>query len=428
LQIGFKKPMSTVIEVENLGKKYIISHQGEQRYTALRDVITDGAKKLVTRKRKPVPKYEEFWALRNVSFKVEREERIGIIGKNGAGKTTILKIISRVTTPSEGIVKIKGKVSSLLEVGTGFHPELTGRENIFLNGAILGMTRSEIKRRFDEIVQFAEVEQFLDTPVKRYSSGMYVRLAFAVAAHLETEILLVDEVLAVGDAQFQKKCLGKMQDLSKFGKTVLFVSHNLAAISSLCSRCLRIDSGRICEDDKPDIVISNYLNINQISSGGISWDKDKSLFGDREYIIFTSLKIINSEGFIANTIFAEEPFSVELEYVVLKTLTISQLGIKLSNPTGEVIFYSGDVNLASKEIYSRKPGRYKSTCNIPGYLLNQGNYSISLFGHIPGIKMLVNEEPVTNFEVAQSENIGGYGKQPGIIRPLFKWNIEYLGP
>jgi lipopolysaccharide transport system ATP-binding protein len=419
--------MGTVIEVKNLGKKYIISHQGEQRYTALRDVIADGAKNLVTRRRRTIPKREEFWALRNVSFKVEQEDRIGIIGKNGAGKTTILKILSRVTTPSEGIVKIKGKVASLLEVGTGFHPELTGRENIFLNGAILGMTRSEIKKRFSEIVEFAEVEQFLDTPVKRYSSGMYVRLAFAVAAHLETEILLVDEVLAVGDAQFQKKCLEKMGDLSKVGKTLLFVSHNLAAVSSLCNRCLRIDSGKICEDDKPDVVISNYLNIHQISSGLVSWDKDKSPFGDKEYIEFISLKIINSEGFIANTVFAEESFFIEIEYIILKTLTISQLGIKLSNPTGEIIFYSGDVNLSSKEIYSRKPGRYKSTCNIPGYLLNQGNYSISLFGHIPGIKMLVNEEPVINFEVAQKENIGGYGKQPGIIRPLFEWNIEYLG-
>jgi lipopolysaccharide transport system ATP-binding protein len=419
--------MNTVIEVENLGKKYIISHQGEPQHTALRDVIADGVKKLVSPRRQTVPKREEFWALRNVSFNVEQEDRIGIIGRNGAGKTTILKILSRVTTPSEGIVKTKGKIASLLEVGTGFHPELTGRENIFLNGAILGMTRSEIKRKFNEIVEFAEVEQFLDTPVKRYSSGMYVRLAFAVAAHLETEILLVDEVLAVGDAQFQKKCLEKMGDLSKVGKTLIFVSHNLAAISSLCNRCLRIDAGKICEDDKPDKVISNYLNINQISSGEKSWDRGKSPFGDKEYIEFISLKIINSEGFVTNTVFAEEPFFIEIEYIILKTLTISQLGIKLSNPTGEIIFYSGDVNLASEKIYVRKPGRYKSTCNIPGYLLNQGNYSISLFGHIPGVKILVNEEPVINFEIAQKENIGGYGKQPGTIRPLFEWNIEYLG-
>ncbi|MFZ3137249.1 MAG: ABC transporter ATP-binding protein [Thermodesulfovibrionales bacterium] len=217
--------MEIIIKVENLGKKYIISHQTQDRYLALRDVIASGTKKVLkTIAGKPslVPKKENFWALRNIDFNIEQGDRVGIIGRNGAGKSTLLKLLSRITEPSEGKIAIKGRVSSLLEVGTGFHPELTGRENVYLNGAILGMGKQEIKKKFDEIVDFAEIEKFLDMPVKRYSSGMYVRLAFAVAAHLDSEILVVDEVLAVGDAQFQKKCLGKMDSVSlKEGKTIV---------------------------------------------------------------------------------------------------------------------------------------------------------------------------------------------------------------
>ena len=231
--------MSTVISVENLSKKYVIDHQKQERHTSLRDALTEGAKHFTDKLLHPFsatengPSHEDFWALKDVSFDIQQGDRVGIIGRNGAGKSTLLKILSRITEPTLGRVSIKGSVASLLEVGTGFHPELTGRENIFLNGAILGMSKAEIRKRFDEIVAFAEVERFLDTPVKRYSSGMYVRLAFAVAAHLEPEILIVDEVLAVGDAQFQKKCLGKMEDVSAQGRTVLFVSHNMAAIKAL---------------------------------------------------------------------------------------------------------------------------------------------------------------------------------------------------
>jgi len=237
-----------VIRVENLSKKYIIGHQKQERYTALRDVISNKAKSVwqgLTGRSKPnfEESSEEFWALKDVSFEIKQGDRVGIIGRNGAGKSTLLKILSRITEPTSGKISIKGRVASLLEVGTGFHPELTGRENVYLNGAILGMDRSEIKKKFDEIVAFAEVEKFLDTPVKRYSSGMYVRLAFAVAAHLEPEILIVDEVLAVGDAQFQKKCLGKMEDVGKEGRTVLFVSHNITAIQSLCTLGLLLDKG-----------------------------------------------------------------------------------------------------------------------------------------------------------------------------------------
>ncbi len=262
--------MTTVIKVENLSKRYIIGHRREASYGTLRDSLTEGGKSLARRLLHPfrssaghaftgMPDTEEFWALKGISFDVQQGDRIGILGRNGAGKTTLLKILSRITEPTEGRASIRGRISSLLEVGTGFHPELTGRENIFLNGAILGMGREEIRGKFDEIVAFAEVEKFLDTPVKRYSSGMYVRLAFAVAAHLEPEILVVDEVLAVGDAAFQKKCLGKMEDVSREGRTILFVSHNMGAIRNLCRKAVWLHGGRLERLGTVEQVISDYL-------------------------------------------------------------------------------------------------------------------------------------------------------------------------
>jgi ABC-type polysaccharide/polyol phosphate transport system ATPase subunit len=262
-----------VIRAEELGKKYVIGHEAQrERYVALRDVIARSARNAwrmaadMAKGRVVVPgdTVEELWALKGVSFEVKRGEVLGIIGRNGAGKSTLLKILSRITEPTEGRVTIKGRVASLLEVGTGFHPELTGRENIYLNGAILGMTRAEIKRKFDEIVAFAEIEKFLDTPVKRYSSGMYVRLAFAVAAHLEPEILVVDEVLAVGDAEFQKKCLGKMQDIAGRGRTVLFVSHNIDAIERLCTICLTLNAGKILGMQPVSDAVIKYIQSQEL--------------------------------------------------------------------------------------------------------------------------------------------------------------------
>jgi lipopolysaccharide transport system ATP-binding protein len=266
----------TVIRVENLGKKYIIGHQKSERYTALRDVMANGAKSFGRKLLKPLgkrisdPAVEEFWALKDVSFEIKQGERVGIIGRNGAGKSTLLKILSRITEPTKGSIRIKGRVASLLEVGTGFHPELTGRENIYLNGAILGMSKLEIKRKFDEIVAFAEVEKFLDTPVKRYSSGMYVRLAFAVAAHLEPEILIVDEVLAVGDGQFQKKCLGKMKEVGKEGRTVLFVSHNMPAIRTLCSTAIVLNKGQVICSGSINHCITSY-EVQNYQNQGSTW-------------------------------------------------------------------------------------------------------------------------------------------------------------
>lgn len=271
--------MSTsIIKVENLSKRFLIGHESPERYTTLRDTMVKRAKKIVSlparmRNRQPKKTTEEFWALKNVDFEVQQGDRLGIIGRNGAGKSTLLKVLSRITEPTKGMIKIKGRVASLLEVGTGFHPELTGRENVYLNGAILGMARSEIRRKFDEIVSFAEVEKFLDTPVKRYSSGMYVRLAFAVAAHLEPEILIVDEVLAVGDVQFQKKCLGKMEDVSKEnGRTVLFVSHNMGAITKLCNKAILLNQGTILENSTPERIISSYLSLNENSSDYVNFE------------------------------------------------------------------------------------------------------------------------------------------------------------
>src|ERR1700693_5091970 len=262
--------MNTVIKVENLSKKYIIGHQKKESYTALRDVLSNGAKNLVRRFRpftinlSPFTNssQEEFWALKDVSFEIKQGDRVGIIGRNGAGKSTLLKILSRITEPTSGKISIKGRVSSLLEVGTGFHPELTGRENIFLNGAVLGMPRSVIKKKFDEIVAFAEVEKFLDTPVKHYSSGMYVRLAFAVAAFLTTEVLVVDEVLAVGDAEFQRRCLNRMGTEAKQGRTVLLVSHNMQAIEALTSRVLLLEDGRVTFDGETRHAVQRYMDMS----------------------------------------------------------------------------------------------------------------------------------------------------------------------
>jgi lipopolysaccharide transport system ATP-binding protein len=304
-------PMSeAIISVENVGKKYRIRHLAQhQRYTALRDVITDRVKGLFLRSKNSdfrPPNSEDFWALRNVSFEVKQGEVVGIIGRNGAGKSTLLKILSRITEPTEGRVRLRGRVASLLEVGTGFHPELTGRENIFLNGAILGMHRAEIKQKFDEIVAFSEVERFLDTPVKRYSSGMYVRLAFAVAAHLEPEILVVDEVLAVGDAEFQKKCLGKMSEIAHGGRTVLFVSHNLGSVRALCESCVLLNQGQMVMKRDVNSVLASY-------SGSIASNNHRSSFEpDPTRPSITSVTLVEHElleGNLVVDIGFESPFA-----------------------------------------------------------------------------------------------------------------------
>lgn len=311
--------MSSVITVENLSKKYIIGHQKQERYTTLRDVLTNGTKRLADKMRHPFappvndPTHEEFWALKDVSFDIQQGDRVGIIGRNGAGKSTLLKILSRITEPTSGWVSIKGRVASLLEVGTGFHPELTGRENIYLNGAILGMSKAEIRKKFDEIVAFAEVEKFLDTPVKRYSSGMYVRLAFAVAAHLEPEILIVDEVLAVGDAQFQKKCLGKMEDVGKEGRTVLFVSHNMAAIQQLCGNGILLRDGVVHDAGSIVKVIETYLNDSTSISKASVGELPRASHDYGAIARFINAWPVNSKGERSTSFKFDEEISFDLE-------------------------------------------------------------------------------------------------------------------
>jgi lipopolysaccharide transport system ATP-binding protein len=306
--------MSTVISVENLSKRYIIGHQKQERYTSLRDVLTDGTKRFTHKLIHPFAtqeidsKHEEFWALKDVSFDIQQGDRVGVIGRNGAGKSTLLKILSRITEPTSGRVSINGRVASLLEVGTGFHPELSGRENIFLNGAILGMSKKEIKSKFDEIVAFAEVEKFLDTPVKRYSSGMYVRLAFAVAAHLEPEILIVDEVLAVGDAQFQTKCMGKMESVGREGRTVLFVSHNMDAVGKLCNKGILLDQGRVATQGGIDNVIKNYLE----SSDAKEYSIDTCERTRKGGIEIQDVWLSDDKGNLVETIFSNSVVHINL--------------------------------------------------------------------------------------------------------------------
>jgi lipopolysaccharide transport system ATP-binding protein len=330
-----------VIRAEGLGKKYLIGHQAPgERYTALRDVLARGVRGLarsagdMLRGRQLVAgdEVEEFWALKDVSFDVKRGEVVGIIGRNGAGKSTLLKILSRITEPTAGCVTIKGRVASLLEVGTGFHPELTGRENIYLNGAILGMSRAEIRKKFDEIVAFAEVEKFLDTPVKRYSSGMYVRLAFAVAAHLEPEILVVDEVLAVGDAEFQKKCLGKMRDVAGLGRTVLFVSHNLGSMIQLCGTAMVLETGRVNFQGSPRQAISEYMR-----SADNQGEVDLTARRDREgsgAVRVQRIRLCDQDGNSRTEFYIGDDLMIEVGLATLTKLSEVKISIQITTSDG----------------------------------------------------------------------------------------------
>jgi lipopolysaccharide transport system ATP-binding protein len=337
--------MSPVISVENLSKRYIIGHQRQGRYTALRDVLADGARRIGNKLIHPFatpqhdPTHEEFWALKDVSFDIQQGDRVGIIGRNGAGKSTLLKILSRITEPTSGKISIKGRVASLLEVGTGFHPELTGRENIYLNGAILGMSRAEISSKFDEIVAFAEVERFLDTPVKRYSSGMYVRLAFAVAAHLEPEILIVDEVLAVGDAQFQKKCMGKMNDVGKEGRTVLFVSHNMGALRNLCERAILLRDGSLAAEGDTEIVISEYVkNFQNGVSSEVCFEFLDAVFEARPLC----LKFFGKDSRETAQFQINEVWRIRLEFEVSKKINsvVAAIGIETTEGIPVISYHS----------------------------------------------------------------------------------------
>lgn len=411
-------PMSdTVIQVENLGKKYVIGHQqqGNSRYVALRDVVADGAKSLGRRLRYPLkpqpnPHEEEFWALKDVSFEVKQGEVVGIIGRNGAGKSTLLKILSRITEPTEGRVRLRGRVASLLEVGTGFHPELTGRENIFLNGAILGMSRVEINRKFDEIVDFAEVERFLDTPVKRYSSGMYVRLAFAVAAHLEPEILVVDEVLAVGDAAFQKKCLGKMENVAhQEGRTILFVSHQMSAIKNLCSRTIALSSGAVQFDGDPQSGISFYLqDLARASSKTSVAQIRRTGTGD---LVITDFWLEDAEGGLITTVTSGSTITLNFGYKVnsQNSLKNVSLGFSLHTNLGDIltILYSDYMGVS----FDNLPQEGHISCQVTDFPFSRGRYYVGVRAVVNNVEADWPRDFVGSIEV-EDGSFYGQGRTP----------------
>ncbi|MBD2593993.1 ABC transporter ATP-binding protein [Nostoc spongiaeforme FACHB-130] len=406
----------TVIRVENLGKKYIISHQqensGRYRYKSLRDLIANGAKSLTHNLIKPAekkisnPHIEEFWALNDVSFEIKQGEAIGVIGRNGAGKSTLLKILSRITEPTRGRITIQGRVASLLEVGTGFHPELTGRENIYLNGSVLGMSKFEIKQKFDEIVAFAEVEKFLDTPVKRYSSGMYVRLAFSVAAHLEPEILIVDEVLAVGDSAFQKKCLGKMDDVAtKQGRTVLFVSHSMTAIAQLTKRCILLSKGNIQFDGHTSNAIKLYLTEQQVHS------EQKAYYQAPEnktgnYVAWIRINTSEGQGIHC----WGEAMKIEFGLHITKPHESLRFAFQVVNSLEQpiCIFWLFD----SQAPFCKEEGTFILRCEIPKFRLYMGSYSLTTWlAERRSDTILENLKQICPFEVTMHK----------FERPDYEW-------
>lgn len=425
-----------MIKAENLSKCYLVGHQASagRGYTALRDVMAHATRTFTRKIRDCVAgrqilggeEFEEFWALKDLNFEVSQGEVLGIIGKNGAGKSTLLKILSRITVPTQGQIRIKGRVASLLEVGTGFHPELTGRENVYLNGAILGMTRSEIKRKFDEIIAFAEVEQFLDTPVKRYSSGMYVRLAFAVAAHLQPEILLVDEVLAVGDAEFQKRCLGKMGDVARSGRTVLFVSHNLGAVRALCQRAILLRGGQIVADTSVDGVIATYLDENRDGASGRGrWVLEAATKTGTAGIESLTIELRGARSGVSDQVSPDEDLELRFRYRQRGSLSGERFGFQLLTGWGEVAFTATDHQARGGSM--RPPGDYVSTCTIPGGLLNTGIYRMRFWAGIPASHTLVDAVDVGAFTVV---GIGNQGltvetdNWPGVVCPKLAWRVE----
>jgi len=415
-----------IISVENLGKCYRLQHQQRERYTALRDVITDRVKGLFGNRRSAIgdrQSEEDFWALKDVSFEIKQGEVVGIIGRNGAGKSTLLKILSRITEPTKGRVTLRGRVASLLEVGTGFHPELTGRENIFLNGAILGMTRAEIRAKFDEIVAFAEVEKFLDTPVKRYSSGMYVRLAFAVAANLEPEILVVDEVLAVGDAAFQKKCMGKMQDVAcGEGRTVLFVSHNIGAVASLCSRGLVLRNGLLKMAGDIQTAIHEYLTDGLDQGYEVRFPANYPGAGD-DVARVRGARIRTDNGQLQGSVGVTESAWIEVDYEVLKPDPAPRINLHFNTDDGAHAFASFE-NTPGQ----RPPGAYQARMRVPENFLNAKTYILSIYvtsvepDHLhASVKdaLILNVIDDLGSITRQSYN----GIFPGTVRPLLDWEV-----
>lgn len=425
------------IKVDNLGKQYKIGVAPE-RYRTMRDTLAEGAgaPARAIRSRLNLSKRDEnktsrgnysyIWALQNVSFDVNKGQVLGVIGRNGAGKSTLLKILSRITEPTEGLAEIHGRVGSLLEVGTGFHPELTGRENIYLNGAILGMKRNEIEAKFDEIVAFSEVEKFIDTPVKRYSSGMYLRLAFAVAAHMEPEILVVDEVLAVGDAEFQRKCMGKMSDVAQAGRTVLFVSHNMSAILRLTEETIVLEKGQLVLRAPTPQAVDYYLSSGYSQVGERIWHTDE-VPAEAAPFFPIALRILDSHQRVVETVRSTEPFTIQMEYRLEAPISGLRLGIYLMTTRGEMVFTSFDTDLP--ELYNRFPvrpaGHYISYCTIAPDFLNEGRYVLGINASTYRVKRYFQDEQAMTFTVDGSGAPGMQWLEPrqGPIRPRLDWQI-----
>lgn len=414
------------LRVESLSKKYTVAVR-QYRHDTLRDQFMDGLKSVFRRHGQSHAGGETFWALQDVSFEVRQGEVIGIIGRNGAGKSTLLKILARVTEPTAGRAEICGRVGSLLEVGTGFDRELSGRENIYLSGAILGMRKAEIDRKFDEIVAFAEVEKFVDTPVKRYSSGMYLRLAFAVAAHLEPEILLVDEVLAVGDAAFQKKCLGKMGEVGRSGRTILFVSHNMAAITRLCHRAVWLERGRLHAFGDVHEVIARYLAAGADGRGEMSFSEDLDQCPGSEYVRLTAVRVRNHEGAVTNVLDIRFPFSVEMVYRILRPTANLRLGLRIVAHDGTVVFSTRDLD-DGNEARVRNPGDYISRCTIPGNFLDYGQYFVSFGADFPMTRGHFALDQALAFRIEPTGGAGGHvaDGRSGLLRLHLPWVIEQL--
>jgi len=429
--------MKPAIRVDNLTKEYRIGLRQKDSYGTLREVLTSAVaapfRKFRSR-RQPLDNAQEkkdaFFALKDVSFEVHPGEAVGIIGRNGAGKSTLLKILSRITEPTVGRLEIRGRIGSLLEVGTGFHSELTGRENIYLNGSILGMSRREITRKFDEIVAFSEVEQFLDTPVKRYSSGMYVRLAFAVAAHLEPEILIVDEVLAVGDIAFQRKSMGKMQDVARHGRTVLFVSHNISAVTRLCNRALLLTEGHLDQDGPAHEIACAYMSLGRQETASQKWTNLAKAPGN-EVVRLLSVCIREENGEIADYLDIRQPALVEMEYEVIQAGIELVPNLHFFNQEGVNLFVALDLD--SQWRHKPRPvGRYRSTAHIPGNFFAEGRVTIgAAISTYRPFRVHLYEREVIGVHIVDSSDgdtaRGDFvGHMPGVIRPLLAWNTATL--
>lgn len=422
--------MATVIEVKSLSKKYQIYHSQQSAYKTLVETFTEKGKEILSCLKHPFDKskrynpdtFEEFWALDQIDFTVKEGDRLAIVGRNGSGKSTLLKILSRITEPTSGYVRTVGRVSSLLEVGTGFHPELSGRENIFLNGAILGMKKQEIKRKFDEIVDFAEIEKFLDTPVKRYSSGMYTRLGFAIAAHLDPEILIIDEVLSVGDAPFQQKCLRKLSDLGANGRTVLFVSHDIGAVSTLCNKGVYLENGKVKVNGSIESCVDEYMKNCKMSA--LSWKGNE---GD-EHIRFLSAGIKSSEKKTpgANYFFQYEHVNVEVEYEILHPHPDLILGIGIFNQRNQLLGRAYINDDQAKKERCLAPGRHRVSFTLNNQLFHEGEYIIKLDSVILNKKRIVGEEISLKYPVftsPESVQSGAKNFREGVILGQ-KWDIH----